>query len=175
MLCQFGITGVKAEALALQLGATKGSFYWHFKDVPALHGAMLALWRNEATASIIAAINEDSSDGPARLIALTRMIAALNANNDYGGTKVEPAIRDWARFNLAAGQAVRHVDTERLEYLQNLYGECGMSLDESAKSAQLYYACYVGMQTLTVSRPIDVASKLETLVTMQLLQAKRQA
>lgn len=38
-----------AEPLARQLGTTKGSFYWHFRDVPDYHAALLAAWAERAT------------------------------------------------------------------------------------------------------------------------------
>ncbi len=31
-LADSGVDGVKVETLARQIGLTKGSFYWHFKD-----------------------------------------------------------------------------------------------------------------------------------------------
>ncbi len=36
-LASVGVRGVSVERLAKDLGATKGSFYWHFKDRPAPH------------------------------------------------------------------------------------------------------------------------------------------
>ena len=44
-----GPQAVRAETLARGLGATKGSFYWHFKDLAALHQAM----RNRPVATAV--------------------------------------------------------------------------------------------------------------------------
>jgi AcrR family transcriptional regulator len=49
--------------LAKQLGATKGSFYWHFANREALVEAALAEWEQSHTAAVIAEI-EASSDEP---------------------------------------------------------------------------------------------------------------
>ena len=40
-----GPTALAAEPLARQLGTTKGSFYWHFKDVPDFQKAVIRDWQ----------------------------------------------------------------------------------------------------------------------------------
>ncbi len=49
ILAERGISGVRVETLAKQLGVTKGSFYWHFKDRDALFDALLDSWRRVLT------------------------------------------------------------------------------------------------------------------------------
>lgn len=44
-----GPQAIKVEAIARRLHVSKGSFYWHFKDLSALQGAMLAHWLHSAT------------------------------------------------------------------------------------------------------------------------------
>lgn len=39
-----GVDAVSVEGIARQLGASKGSFYWHFADRPALLEAVFDLW-----------------------------------------------------------------------------------------------------------------------------------
>lgn len=166
MLAARGVSSVKAEILALELGATKGSFYWHFKDVPTLHVAMLTLWRDKATAAIINDIMAIPEDGQARLFTLTRIIASLNTQNDYGGAKAEPAIREWARFNDAAAEAVRHVDAARIAFVQNLFASIGF--DDARERAELYYAGYVGLQALATTNAIEIGPRMESLVVLLL-------
>ena len=43
-LAEAGPVALKAEPMARRLGTTKGSFYWHFADVPDFHRQMLSLW-----------------------------------------------------------------------------------------------------------------------------------
>jgi len=54
-LTEKGPQALKAEPLARGLNTTKGSFYWHFKDVPAFQAEMLACWEKQATQDIIEA------------------------------------------------------------------------------------------------------------------------
>src|SRR4051812_38919077 len=48
-----GVAAVKVETLAPTLGATKGSFYWHFADRSALILAAVELWEEAETEAII--------------------------------------------------------------------------------------------------------------------------
>ena len=59
-VAETGPDALKAEPLARRLGTTKGSFYWHFADVPAFHAALLAAWEVQATADMLAAVAEET-------------------------------------------------------------------------------------------------------------------
>ncbi|MFD3509144.1 TetR/AcrR family transcriptional regulator [Nocardia sp. NPDC058666] len=48
-----GLAAVAVEPLAKRLGATKGSFYWHFKDRAALIEAVLVRWEQRDTQAVI--------------------------------------------------------------------------------------------------------------------------
>ena len=84
-----GPAALKAEVLARDLGTTKGSFYWHFKDVPTFRAQMLALWHARAVADIIEAL-ADIADPKDRLRALGQT-AARPAPDHPGGARVEAA------------------------------------------------------------------------------------
>jgi AcrR family transcriptional regulator len=165
-----GVSGLKAEVLAQDLGATKGSFYWHFKDVPSFRAAMLTLWRDEATATIIEAVNAAEQDGPGRLRALTEMIASLSASNEYGGVQAEPAIRDWARVDPTVADAMRQVDGERIDFVCTLFRQCGSDAELAREQATLFYAGFVGLQALAASSIMDIASRQKALLYLLLVQ-----
>src|SRR5687768_15861387 len=57
-MAEGGLAAVAVEPLAVRLGATKGSFYWHFRDRAALVDAALLLWEIEDTEAVIAALDE---------------------------------------------------------------------------------------------------------------------
>jgi AcrR family transcriptional regulator len=52
-IAEGGVAHVSIERLARELGATKGSFYWHFKDRPAVIAAALAQWEHDETDAVI--------------------------------------------------------------------------------------------------------------------------
>src|SRR5215211_1580023 len=57
-IAEKGVANVSIERLARELGATKGSFYWHFKDRPALIAAALDRWERDYTDRIIERLSE---------------------------------------------------------------------------------------------------------------------
>lgn len=57
-LTQQGLSGVKAEILARELHVSKGSFYWHFKNIDALKVTMLEHWKEAATQGIVQQVFE---------------------------------------------------------------------------------------------------------------------
>src|SRR5262249_12760744 len=59
-----GLAAIGVEPLAARLGATKGSFYWHFENRDALLEAAIARWEKETTTDVAAEITT-AHDAPA--------------------------------------------------------------------------------------------------------------
>src|SRR5262245_20474461 len=59
-----GLAAVGVEPLAARLGATKGSFYWHFENRDALLEAAIRRWEKETTTDVTAEITA-AHDAPA--------------------------------------------------------------------------------------------------------------
>src|SRR6476646_5521740 len=59
-----GRAAVGVEPLAVRLGATKGSFYWHFENRDALLEAAISRWEQETTTDVVAEITA-ARDAPA--------------------------------------------------------------------------------------------------------------
>lgn len=142
-LAERGPTAIKAEALARDLGATKGSFYWHFKDVAALRDRMLSYWEARAFDNVAAQL-QPISDPAERLRALGSIAAGFR-NSAYGGAGTEPALRGWALSDKIVEEAVLRIDQRRLDYLQDLLAELGLG---SAPMARAIYATYLGLDQL---------------------------
>lgn len=158
-LAEKGPQALKAEPLARALETTKGSFYWHFADVPAFHAAMLNLWEERAVADVIASL--ESEGNPIQRLRKLGSIAAEDAPADFGGPKIEPAIRAWARDNALVTEAVDRVDAKRMGYLNELMAEIGLSNPELAR---ILYGALVGMQELSYRDGASNADALATLV-----------
>src|SRR5437660_280283 len=71
LIATHGIGAVAVEALARQLGVTKGSFYWHFPNREALLKAALERWEKHDTDALFGQI-EPIADPRARLCELFR-------------------------------------------------------------------------------------------------------
>src|SRR5918997_3979362 len=74
-IAEGGSAAVAGEPLAKRLGATKGSFYWHFADRGALVAEALDYWEREHTDAAIAAV-EEIADPRERLATLLQAVMA---------------------------------------------------------------------------------------------------
>jgi len=163
-LTQSGPTALKAESLARTLGTTKGSFYWHFSDVADFHRQMLALWRERAYHSTVAAL-ETAIDPAQRLIQLGELAVKGNSRAAHGGPSAESAIRAWAQSNDLVRAAVTEIDRLRLDYIETILGDLGQ---HDPTFARLIYGAFVGMETLGTQDGQDNTNALGTLIRMVL-------
>ena len=123
-----GPSALRAESLARQVGATKGSFYWHFADVPTFHKAMLDAWET----AMLAAIPQELAQAhttPARLRTFGQS-APLIATPTLATTPLGPAIRAWAQGDEAAAATVARIDAACLDALRDLLHSMGITNPE---------------------------------------------
>ncbi|MGR3760780.1 TetR/AcrR family transcriptional regulator [Roseobacteraceae bacterium NS-SX3] len=142
-LAEQGPGALKAEVLARRLGSSKGSFYWHFPDVPAFHAALLEYWEAQAVAAVIETL-APLPDPRARL----RMLARLATETPQGLQEAhppEPAIRAWAREASPVRAALARIDARRLAYLEEQLNAAGITPEPSAR---LIYAALIGLEDL---------------------------
>lgn len=139
-----GPSALAAEPLARDLGTTKGSFYWHFKDVPDFHFAVVKQWQSQAFAEVLRAL-EDNGNAEQRL---RRFGKEIISNEE------DPAMRAWARSDETVAKAVAQVDAERLKYVANLLRQVGISNDDFARSC---LAALVGLPAVAKKTPANKA------------------
>src|SRR5579863_9013241 len=53
LIAEVGVNGLTVDALAQRIGATKGSFYWHFKTRAELLAAAIERWEQRSTRETI--------------------------------------------------------------------------------------------------------------------------
>lgn len=136
-LLQGGVEAVRIEPLAKTLGVTKGSFYWHFADRPALLSALLAAWEERATDAVIRQVEKASGAPQERLTTLFWLTVSADG-------RLERAIRHWATQDAAARAAQTRVDERRIAYVADLFGAMGFSPEAAHTRAQLAYLALVG-------------------------------
>lgn len=168
-LTRGGPQAIRVEAIARELKVSKGSFYWHFKDVAALKAAMISHWQTTATNAVIEALDQRDLSARDRLEGLID-ITTSDRNTAYGGSLAEAAIRDWARYEAAVKEAVRSVDQQRLAYVQGLFGDFGYSNDLAAAQAKTLYGALIGLEQLSHLDTVDVRPDMQRLLG-QLLSA----
>jgi AcrR family transcriptional regulator len=145
-LASGGPDAVRVEQLAKTLGVTKGGFYWHFHDRPALLEAMLDSWEETLVDQAIETADRGGGSGRTRL---RRLFAAAGA--DDGIWDLELSVRDWARRDAAVAERVTRVDNRRLAYLRPLFAEfCDSSADVEGRCL-LVLTLFVGESLVTAT------------------------
>ena len=159
-LARSGFSALKADALAKELGVSRGSFYWHFRDVEQYHAALLAAWRDRATDRVIVEM-EQETDSEQSLRALVRK--SMRADD-----RLELGIRTWARHSTVAEAAVSGVDRARLKYVRKLLQACGVDESHvSARAAFLYWAS-LGRSMVIDAKKTASPAEIDSLIDMLL-------
>ncbi|NNE52361.1 MAG: TetR family transcriptional regulator [Sulfitobacter sp.] len=150
-LAALGPQALAAEPLARRLGTTKGSFYWHFKDVPTFQGALIDTWREEALAALAASVASGGNPDQ-RLRQLGR---------DILSDHTEIALRIWGRTDVRVGQSLKLIDEERLTYISLLLRELGLGNADFAIALQ---ATLAGLPGLPASEAAGQLRIFDTLI-----------
>jgi len=152
-LIKHGPQGLAAEPLARTLGTTKGSFYWHFKDVPAFHAALIATWRAGAIAALKEALDDIS--GPDQRL---RTFGATVL-----GDPSERALRIWAQTNTNVRDMLCSVDAERHTYLTLLLRELGLGNPDFARALQ---ASLIGLPQMSGDGTTPFDTLIDTVLAL---------
>ncbi len=146
VLLDQGIDHVRVDALAIDLGVTRGSFYWHFRDREDLLKAVLAAWRDRATEQLTARLMRVSGDPGAQLHDVLSL--PFRGRAAVRAARIELAIRAWARRDASARKAVDEADASRIAYHTKVLGAMGFSDSEAQMRAFLAYSYEVAESVL---------------------------
>jgi AcrR family transcriptional regulator len=165
MIGERGVTGVAVEPLAVRLGATKGSFYWHFGNRDALVEAALVRWERDRTEAVITAM--DAEPDPGRR--LHRLFATVSSGR---GDAVEANLLA-AADHPAVAPVMRRVVERRLAYLVAIFRALGCSETEARHRSLFAYTAFAGSTALTTRLPgvmarpgADLTAYIETAVAL---------
>ena len=131
-----GAQALKAAPLADQLGVSRGSFYWHFKDIKDYRAHVLSAWRESMTDRVIHVLEAEGAE-PERLLHLLQRAFVTR-----GG--LERAIRSWASTDKAVARAVAAVDAQRVSYIAQLLGAAGVAKRVALHRASVLNWAYLG-------------------------------
>lgn len=130
-----GVDAVRVEALARDLGVTKGSFYWHFRDRGDLLEALLRGWISETDWLL----EEAAAAGPPPV--RLRRFFELAARPDY---PPDSAVFAWARQDEAVASRAREVEARRIDFLTRQLEAQGLDPAVARERALLGYLATVG-------------------------------
>jgi AcrR family transcriptional regulator len=146
VLVDQGIDHVRVDVLAGQLGVTRGSFYWHFRDREDLLRRVLQAWRESATVQLTRRLERAGSNPREQL----RDVVSLpfRGRAAQRAARIELAIRAWARRDEMARQAVDEADSARIGYHADIFTGLGFSALEARRRAFVLYSCEVAESLL---------------------------
>jgi AcrR family transcriptional regulator len=138
-----GPDAVRVEALAKQLGVSKGGFYGYFADRDALLAALLDAWERESTDEVLERIEREGGDPRTRI-----RRAGLRTFSSDRLLPIDLAIRDWARRDEAVAQRLRRVDNRRMALLREMFGTFCADPDEVEARSLLAFCLAIGAHFL---------------------------
>jgi AcrR family transcriptional regulator len=139
-IAEGGVASVAVDRLAKTVGATRGSFYWHFKDRRELIEAALALWERENTTELIP--DAEAVGDPAE-----RLRYVFREVYEQPVDAIEVTLATAAAEPLVAPVFVR-VTEARLALLRRIFIDLGLTDAEADDRAWLAYAFYIGHHQL---------------------------
>jgi AcrR family transcriptional regulator len=134
-----GLAGVRIEALARDLGTTKGSFYWHFADRRALVDAVMARWEEQETDRYIAESSVELD--PRRRIEL--LFSVVGQRRPPGEDRLY-----MAAVAEGVGDVVERVTRRRIRYVADALIEHGVAPAEAESRALISIASILGLEQL---------------------------
>jgi len=146
VLVDQGIDHVRVDTLSGQLGVTRGSFYWHFRDREDLLRRVLQAWADRSTAQLTRRL-ESARDDPREQL---RDVISLPFRGRAAAraARIELAIRAWARRDDMARQAVDDSDASRIGYHAQVFEALGFEQAEARMRAFVLYSYEVSESLL---------------------------
>jgi AcrR family transcriptional regulator len=113
-----GANALKVGAMAAKLDVSRGSFYWHFRDIADFRAQVLSSWEEHATEQVIDRL-EAAQGEPDRLKQLMRRAFVSKR-------RLDRAIRAWAAEDAGVAKVVAAVDARRIAYIAKMLAAAGV-------------------------------------------------
>lgn len=116
-----GQTGLTIDKFVESLGVTKGSFYWHFRNLKEFQVALVDYWDTHFTQNVIENLEHMEAGPGERLWVIMETVC----KNDLA--RYDVAVRAWAMQKKELTDRVRSVDESRIRTVRALFRELGFS------------------------------------------------
>lgn len=135
-LAKDGAGALKVGAMAGALKVSRGSFYWHFRDIADFQAQLLRQWQEHSTDQVIQSLDARKGE-PGLLREL--MHSAFTSSR-----RLDRAIRSWAAEDRAVATIVASVDARRVARIATLLVDAGVAKDHAGHRAAFLYWAYLG-------------------------------
>ncbi len=144
LLIEEGIDQVKVQRLARSLGASRGSFYWHFRNREDLLDGILRLWQESNTDALIDALGPPERPLEERILGLFSLW--MEQHPFY--PRFDNAIRAWAAKSPKARKVQRRADRQRMQHFERMFVDAGYQAAEAQVRGDVFYFTQVGYYLL---------------------------
>ena len=142
---------MRVEVLARDLGVSKGSFYWHFRDRGDLLEKLLARWEDEELSWPKA---EDSAS------AATRWARLIERTANPARIRGEVAVRAWARKDERVASRVAAIERKKVSLIADVLRDVGFNYSAAESwSEMVWLVCLGWLDRATRDRQFQVAGR----------------
>jgi AcrR family transcriptional regulator len=147
-----GVENVKVLLLSEKLNCARSSFYWYFKNRAELLDALLDHWQTTNTKAIV-----DAAKLPVATInqGLVNVYACWVTSGKFD-TRLDFAVRDWARRSGSVRHALDNSDAIRLNALSAMFERFDFAKSEAEVRARIIYYTQIGYNALDVQETMDL-------------------
>ncbi len=146
-IAEGGLAEVAVEPLAARLGATKGSFYWHFASRDELLEAALAEWEDRHTTAVTAEVEQAPGDVLDQFRLLIKRVINLAEGDRIGIALLATA------DHPAVAPVLARVTRQRIAFIARMFAKLGFPPAQARRRALLAYGAYVGHAQVAHATP----------------------
>jgi AcrR family transcriptional regulator len=151
-LIRDGIDRVKVQLIAKQLGVSRSSFYFFFKNTHDLHAQMLDLWLRKNTGPII-----ERAMRPSETITQSILnVFECWVDSSLFDSQLDIAVRFWAKRSKTVNDVVMQADDQRVGALAKMFTRHAYAEEEAFTRARVLYFTQIGHYTLDVPESMKV-------------------
>ena len=149
-LAKDGAGALKVGPMSAALEVSRGSFYWHFRDIADFRLQLLRRWQEISTDQIIQDL--DAREGQPYL--LKHLMQRV-----FGATRtLDRAIRSWGAQDEAVATIVASVDGRRVARIAKLLTGAGVEDERALHRAAFLYWAYLGQAVVMDPRHASISA-----------------
>ena len=156
ILISDGVEQVKVLTVGERLDVSRSSFYWYFKSRQDLLDALLRHWDETNTAALVR-----QADLPADTItAAICNVFRCFVDDSLFNTRLDFAIREWARRSGSVRRVLHQSDETRLAALEAMFARYDYEAAEALIRARVLYYMQIGYNLAELNEPLSTRLKM---------------
>lgn len=142
---------VRIMPMADELGVSRSSFYWYFRDRQEILDALLDHWQSKNTAGLLAQAAAPAETITAAVCNVHRCVV----NPALFDTALDFAMRDWARRAPRVAEVLKQSDARRVAALRSMFLRFDYGEDEAETRAFVLYYMQLGYDLAQLNEPVE--------------------